>query len=128
MTPSSAQRRLIILTEGHTEPITGKTAACLVRYRPSEVAALLDSTQAGKTAGEVLGVGGDVPIVAQLSEVPDATALAIGIAPPGGKIPASWRSVILEAIQRGLSVISGLHEFLCDDPEFAAAAAEHGVE
>ena len=36
-------RRIIILTEGHTEPHAGKTAACVIRYRGHEVVALLDA-------------------------------------------------------------------------------------
>lgn len=124
----TTNRRLIILTEGHTEPVTGKTATCVVRYRPEQVLALLDSTQAGKTAQELLGVGGDIPIVASLDEVPQANALMLGIAPSGGRIPAAWRKIILAAIQRGMDVISGLHDFLCNDAEFATAAAEKGVQ
>jgi uncharacterized NAD-dependent epimerase/dehydratase family protein len=120
------QRRLIILTEGHTEPITGKTAACVVRYRPEEVVALLDSTQAGRTAGELLEAGGAIPVVAKLNDAPGANTLMIGIAPSGGRIPPAWRAVILEAIQRGMDVVSGLHEFMSEIPEFAAAAAKSG--
>lgn len=126
MPGDAKQRRLIILTEGHTEPITGKTAACVVRYRPQEVVALLDSTQAGKTAGELLETGGDIPVVAKLADAPGANTLMIGIAPSGGRIPPAWRAVILEAINRGMDVVSGLHEFLCDSPDFAAAAAKSG--
>src|SRR6187455_2743192 len=78
-----APRKLIILTEGHTEPITGKTASCVLRYRPEEVVALLDSTQAGKTAQELLEVGGKTPVVAKLADAPGANTLMIGIAPSG---------------------------------------------
>jgi len=53
--------------------------------------------------------------------------LLIGIAPTGGKLPASWRSTILAAIMAGLDVLSGLHTFLGDDPEFASAAAVRGT-
>jgi uncharacterized NAD-dependent epimerase/dehydratase family protein len=121
-------RRIVCLTEGHTEPHAGKTAANVIRYRREEVVALLDSTQAGKSAGELLGVGGDLPIVASLSEVPTADTLLLGIAPPGGKIPSAWRAIILEAIStRKMQVVSGLHDFLNDDPEFAAAAKTAGV-
>ncbi|MBP85588.1 MAG: hypothetical protein CMJ64_02555 [Planctomycetaceae bacterium] len=120
-------RRLVILTEGHTNPHTAKTACSLVRYRRHEVVALLDSTQRGLTTGELLGVGGDLPIVGSLAEASDANTLLLGIAPPGGKIPASWRAVILEAISRGMNVVGGLHDFLTDDVEFAAAAEKHNV-
>ena len=49
-TRKTKQRRMVILTEGNTEPITAKTAASVIRYRPQEVVALLDSTQQGETA------------------------------------------------------------------------------
>jgi uncharacterized NAD-dependent epimerase/dehydratase family protein len=120
-------RRFVILTEGHTEPVGAKTACCIIRYRPERVVALLDRHLAGKTSGQVLGVG-DVPLIASLEEAPEANALLIGIAPPGGALPDSWRAIILAAIQRGLDVVSGMHEFLADDPQFAAAAREHGVQ
>lgn len=125
---SLSGRRLIILTEGHTEPVTSKTATCVVRYRPEQVVALLDTTQVGKTTQELLGVGGSIPIVGKLEDAPQANALMIGIAPSGGRIPPAWRSVILAAINRGMDVISGLHEFMSNDPEFSKAAAEKGVQ
>lgn len=121
-------RRIVILTDGHTNPTTAKTATCVVRYKPADVVALLDTTQVGKTSGELLGVGGNTPIVASLAEAPSANTLLIGIAPSGGKLPAAWRKIILEAIERGMSIVSGLHDFLSNDPEFVAAAAKRRVE
>ena len=79
-----ADRRIVILTDGRTNPVNAKTAACVVRYKPDDVVALLDTTQAGKTAGELLGVGGSLPIVAKLADAPGANTLLIGIAPSGG--------------------------------------------
>jgi uncharacterized NAD-dependent epimerase/dehydratase family protein len=119
---------MVVLTDGHTDPHTAKTAICVIRYRPDEVVAVLDRQAAGRTCQEVVGVGGQIPVVAAVAEAPQANALLIGIAPPGGKIPPAWRSIILEAIARKLNVVSGLHDFLNHDPEFKAAAAEHGVE
>lgn len=126
--PASNPRRLVILTEGHSEPITAKTAASVLRYKPSEVVALLDTTQVGKTAHQLLGVGGEIPVIGDLGEAPDANTLMLGIAPPGGRIPEAWRSVIFSAIDRGMNVLSGLHDFLSDDPEFSKAAADKNVQ
>ncbi|GIW96573.1 MAG: hypothetical protein KatS3mg110_4614 [Pirellulaceae bacterium] len=119
--------RIVILTEGHTNPHTGKTAAGVIRYRRPEVVAVLDKTQAGRRASELLGVGDDVPIVGSLDDVPDADTLLIGIAPPGGKVPEAWRPIILQALERGMHLVSGLHDFLSNDEEFARVAREHGA-
>jgi uncharacterized NAD-dependent epimerase/dehydratase family protein len=51
----------------------------------------------------------------------------IGIAPIGGRLPEAWRGEVLQAMRAGLNVVSGLHHFLSDDPELAAAAREHHV-
>lgn len=120
-------RKMIILTDGHNDPHTAKTAHCVIRYRPHEVVAVLDRMHAGRCSQEVMGVGGEIPVVGGLAEAPEANTLLIGIAPAGGKMPPEWRAVVLEAIQRKLDVVSGLHEFLGDDPELAAAARRHGV-
>ena len=123
-------RRLAILAEGEFQPHNGKTAYGVIRYGRDDVVALLDSTNAGRDVAEFLP-GSHVPILASLDEAlalptpPDA--LLIGIAPTGGKLPEAWRTVILEAIASGLDVLSGLHTFLGDDPEFASAAAAHGT-
>jgi uncharacterized NAD-dependent epimerase/dehydratase family protein len=121
-------RKLVILTEGHSNPHTAKTACSVIRYRPEEVVAVLDATQAGRRCQDLLDVGGDLPVIASLDDAPQANGLLIGIAPPGGKIPQPWRKIILAAIHRGMDVVSGLHEFLSDDPEFAAAARTAGVQ
>ena len=122
------QRRLVILTEGRTEPVGAKTASCVIRYGTDEVVALLDSTQAGKSAEELLGVGASIPVVATLADAPGANTLLIGVAPAGGRIPPAWRPILLEAIARGCDVVSGLHEFIFDDPEFAEAARKQNVK
>jgi len=116
-----SERRFVILTEGHSNPTTAKTACCVIRYCPEQAVALLDAEQQGKRSGDLLDVG-DVPVIGSLADAPDANALLIGIAPPGGRLPAPWRRLIHEAIDRGMDIVSGMHEFLNDDPEFAAAA------
>ena len=123
----TAPRRLVILVDGYTDMCTAKTAICVIRYRTEEVVAVLDRGGAGKTCGELLGVGNAIPVVASLADAPAANTLLLGIAPPGGKVPAHWRPTVLEALGRGMTVVSGLHEFLADDPEFAQASARHGA-
>lgn len=129
MQPSDL-RRLVILAEGEFRPHNGKTAFGVIRYGRDDVVAVLDSTKAGQNV-EAFLPGHHVPIVATLAEAmalatpPDA--LLIGIAPTGGRLPDSWRTTILAAIEGGLDVLSGLHTFLGDDPEFAAAAAARGT-
>jgi uncharacterized NAD-dependent epimerase/dehydratase family protein len=124
------QRRLVILTEGEFGPHHAKTAWGVIRYGLDPIVAVLDSTIAGRNVTEWLP-GHDIPIVATLEEAlafPDPPdTLLIGIAPTGGKLPDSWRATILEAIEAGMEVHSGLHTFLGDDPEFSAAAAAEGV-
>ena len=130
-TSRSAPRRLVILTEGQWHIHNAKTAMGVIRYGPDHVVALLDSTIAGRNVDEWLP-GHDIPAVASLGaalalpERPDT--LLIGIAPTGGKLPADWRQTILAALEAGLDVHSGLHTFIGDDPEFAAAARAGGAE
>ena len=123
-------KRLLILTEGLTEPIAAKTAVSLLRYRLDDVAALLDSTRAGETAGELLGVGGGVPVVASVAEAMGRDAgvgqLVVGVAPAGGVLPGAMRAAVRDAAEAGLDVVSGLHQFLADDEEFGAAAKRGG--
>src|SRR3982751_4137520 len=127
----SRARRLVILTEGQFSFHHAKTAFGVIRYGPDPVVAVLDSSIAGRNVSEWLP-GHDIPAVATLEEAlalpTPPTALLIGIAPTGGRLPASWRTTILAAIRSGLDVLSGLHQFLGDDPEFAAAARDCGVE
>ena len=118
--------RIIILTEGKSQPTEAKTATGVIRYRPQDVVAVYDSTRAGESCGDVLGVGGDLPIVDTLEGL-EADTLLIGIAPAGGQLPDSWRAVILDAIDRGFEIVSGLHAFLSDDPEIGPRATERGV-
>lgn len=122
-------RRLAILAEGRFTPLDAKTAVGVLRYRPEQVAAILDSGRAGRTAQACVGVGGETPVVATLDEAAahGAGALLIGIAPQGGELPDAWRPAVRGAIERGWTVFSGLHVFLADDPELAPLAAARGA-
>lgn len=122
--------RYLILAEGSFGPLTSKTANSAIRYLGDRALGVLDSTKAGKTTGQVIGFGGDTPVVGTLEEGlalgPDA--LLIGIAPSGGRLPMEWRPVLIQALQAGLSIVSGLHFYLSDDPDLAAEAESRHVQ
>jgi uncharacterized NAD-dependent epimerase/dehydratase family protein len=121
--------RFLILAEGQFGPLTSKTANSCIRYTPDRVAAVLDSRRAGKTVQEILGFGGNIPIVASVEDALDhgPTALLIGTAPQGGRLPEAWRDILREGIAHGMEIWSGLHTFIGDDAELAALAAKRGV-
>ena len=54
-----------------------------------------------------------------------ARALVIGVANSGGFIPASWVPSLVEALQEGLDVISGMHARLGDIAELRYTAERH---
>lgn len=126
---SLATHRYVILAEGQFGPQTSKTANSAIRYLPDRVVAVIDSRFSRRTVGEVVGFGGDIPIVGSLAEglALRPTALLIGIAPMGGQLPDRWRPVLEGAIDAGLDIVSGLHFHLADDPDLARRAGERGV-
>src|SRR3989442_14688994 len=120
----------LILCEGSFGQTMGKTANGLVRYSKRwRIAGVLDSTKAGRDAGEVLdGRRNGIPIFAglrdALAKLPEKpSTLIVGVATFGGYIPKGFRPVIREGMEAGLDVAAGLHEFLSDDPEFSGLAA-----
>jgi D-glutamate N-acetyltransferase len=120
----ASDRRVLILAEGRSaDPHYGKTARGVMRYRPDDVVALLDSQRPGETEGGFPVVG----TVAEAQRYAPTVAL-VGVATQGGRFPPAWRELLKDAIGAGLDVENGLHEFLADDPELLALAKEHGVE
>jgi uncharacterized NAD-dependent epimerase/dehydratase family protein len=120
----SRPRRLVILAEGFSaDPHYGKTGRGVMRYRPEDVVAVLDSTRAGETHEGFPVVGS----VADALAFEPTTAL-VGVATQGGRFPAAWRDLLKDCIANGLDIESGLHEFISDDPELAGLAAAAGVE
>ncbi|MFV2063425.1 MAG: DUF1611 domain-containing protein [Chloroflexota bacterium] len=124
------RRRYVILAEGEFGEPRSKTAMGVIKYGRDPVVAVVDSTRAGLNAGDWLGPQHDIPVVASLADALafEPTALLVGVASQGGKIPPAWRPILIEAIEVGLDIVSGLHEFVSDDPEYSALAATHGVE
>lgn len=55
-----------------------------------------------------------------------ARGLVIGVANAGGVIPRAWISGLIEGLEAGLDIISGMHAKLSDIPELKAAAERTG--
>lgn len=121
---SSETPRYLILADGDFDPETSKTANSVIRYQPDRVVAVLDRVTAGKTAQDVLGFGGAIPVVGSIDEALalKPNAVLIGIAPMGGRLPADWRMWLADALDAGCDIVSGLHTFLNDDPLLAERA------
>ena len=117
-------RRLLILAEGKSgDPHYGKTARGVMRYRPEDVVAVLDSES---NASEHEGF----PLVRTVDEARqfEPTAALVGVATQGGRFPPAWRELLKDCIRDGLDVENGLHEFISTDAELAGLARDHGVE
>ncbi len=116
---------MVLLVEGADSPQRAKTAINLIRYCPDEVVAVLDPPNQGLTTLETLGIESRFPIISNLSESEGADSVVVGVAPSGGLVPETMRPAIREAILKGWTVYSGMHQFLSDDTEFAALVASN---
>jgi len=119
-------RKIVALTEGYSNPQSAKTARNLIYYCPGETVALFDRFNVGKTSLELLGVG-DVPVIGSLEDVKDANTLIMSVALPGGKLPQTFKEVMLKAISKKINIISCGHEFISDDQDLISAAKLAGV-
>lgn len=131
MTVRTAQPRFLILADGQFGPLSSKTANSCIRYIPERVVGVFDRALAGRTAQDVLGFGGAIPIVGDFASAlalgGGATAVLIGIAPMGGRLPDEWRDWLRTALEQGVEIWSGLHTFLGDDPDLGPLARRRGV-
>lgn len=123
-----------ILTQGMYRTASAKTAHGLVRgpcrYR---ITAVIDAAAAGGDAGEELdGRHRGIPLVASLDLLlgdgrQPPRWLVVGVATTGGVLPDDMRPVLQQALERGISVVNGLHDQVSDCPALAAAAASSGA-
>ena len=137
VTPSTSSTPVttaIVYCEGNFAAPDGKTANGLVRHSEKyKILSIIDSEKAGLDAGMVLDdQSKDIPIcrdlddsLAQAAEVPDT--FIFGMAPASGMLSPHERGVVLEAMVHGMNIVNGLHEFLNDDPVFAAASVANNV-
>lgn len=127
----------IVYCQGAFGTPNGKTAHGLIRltnrYR---VLSVIDARHEGADAGAVLdGRERGIPVFASIGEAVNAargidtpaTHLVIGLAPDGGRLESYVRRDVIDAIQLGLNIDSGLHDFLSENDCIAGLADRHGV-
>lgn len=129
-----ARPTAVVYCEANFGEADGKTANGLVRHSERyRILSVVDSLRAGGDTGELLGDRPNgIPVVSELAEAvrlhgaaPDF--LIFGVAPSSGLLSPAERDVLLGAMRQGISIVNGLHEFLNDDPEFAAAVVASGA-
>ena len=75
------------------------------------------------------GCGADLKITDMTLEegrAAGAKTLVIGVANRGGVISAAWKEVLVQALNMGYDIASGLHNLLRDEKELVAAARVNG--
>jgi uncharacterized NAD-dependent epimerase/dehydratase family protein len=129
------KRTALVYCENQFGLVDGKTAAGLIRHSEIyTIVGVIDSALAGNDAGQALGdKRNGIPIFADLAAalsgltaVPDC--YIYGKAPLETYISSIDRLVILEAMQNGMDIINGLHQFFSEDVEFAAMAVQCKVQ
>ena len=124
----------LVYAEGAFNTPNGKTAHGLVRFTERyDVVGVIDKQYAGQDAGKVLdNRNAGIPVFANLEEAWAAFPadqgplnFVIGLAPDGGRLPADAKRDIMKAIEKGMNIDSGLHDFLYKDDALMALAKKH---
>jgi len=104
---------------GDVDRVSAKTASGVAHWRPDACVG-----QLRLPGGEAdLGLPDLTPVEAKAA---GARALLIGVANAGGYIPPHWEAVLLEALEAGLDLVSGLHTRLASLPRVRDAAERLG--
>ena len=126
--------KALVYADGAYNTLNGKTAHGLVRFTERYyVLGLIDHKYAGQDAGMVLdGKNNGIPIfydlkeaLATLGPINKPETMVIGLAPDGGRLPATAYDVIKEALTLGMNVDSGLHDFLYKKSDLMAIAEKN---
>lgn len=125
----------ILLTGGVLDHLSAKTAHGLIRSTSRfNIVGVIDKKFQGEDAGFLLDrVHRDIPIYRTLQQFiteskAQATHAIVGVAFPGGKLPSEMYDEVKSVITAGMSVVSGLHDFLSDREEFRLLAEKHEVK
>ena len=121
LTPLQLPAPYLVFLGDVSSTVCAKTALGVVQWAPDKCIAQyrfpqceIDSGLPDQTIAEAATAG--------------AKSLLIGCAPVGGAIQDNWMPSLLEAIECGLNIISGLHTRLCGYPKLRLAAERHKVQ
>lgn len=126
-----AKHQAIVYADRLFNCADGKTAHGLVRYsRKYEITCVVDTTLAEGDAGQKLdGIKRNIPLYNDLNRALKKTqsdTFIVGAVSEGGILPKGYDKAVEYALTNGLDVVSGLHEFLSDNPIFSKLAEENG--
>jgi uncharacterized NAD-dependent epimerase/dehydratase family protein len=126
--------KALVYADGAYNTPNGKTAHGLVRFTERyDIVGLIDQQYAGQDAGMVLDQKpNNIPIFKDfdsalkiLGTKNKPKTLVIGLAPDGGRLPKVAKITIQKALEQGMNVDSGLHDFLYKDEVLMAIAAKN---
>ena len=108
----------IVYCDNQFGKMDGKVANGLVRHSEKyEIVGIIDSSKAGMDAGEYLdGAKNGIPIFSDLNEAIERLEnlpayFIYGIAPLEAFLNEEQRSIIFSALEKGMDIVNGLHEF-----------------
>jgi uncharacterized NAD-dependent epimerase/dehydratase family protein len=125
----------IVLADDMVHGDSCKTTHALIRKSNRyKLIGVIDEQNAGHDAGVLLdGVSRDIGVYSSIenliqSEQSTPNFSIVGVATSGGKLTRPIRKLLLNAIEQGISIVSGLHEHLCNDETIVLASKKHQVE
>ena len=129
------KEKAIVYCENQFGKMDGKITNGLVRHSEKyEIVGVIDSTKADMDAGQYLdGIKNGIPIfhdlddaVNRLTYVPEY--FIYGVAPLEAFLKKDQREIVFKAIEKGMNIVNGLHEFFTEDEEFMQKVEEYGVK
>jgi len=125
--------KALVYCEGKYLNADGKTGHGLVRYTTRyQVVSVVDSAAPEGDAGEILdGKNRGIPLFHSLEKACERTkpeTFIVGAVSEGGVLPQGYDKAVNYALQNGLNVVSGLHQFISEYPKFAALATKKGCK
>jgi len=127
--------KALVYADGAFNTPEGKTAHGLVRFTQRyDVVGVIDQVYAGKDSGIVLDGRPNGILIYEtlgkalkvLSSENQPQTLVVGLAPDGGRLPPQAKTALKVALERGLNIDSGLHDFLYKDGSLMEIAEKNG--